>query len=451
MRIALINPREVLIGDEAFMSIFDTLSAKYMFRPKFSGFGLGLLLVAALTPPEHTIEVIDENFDPIPWDIHYDLVGITANTSQAKRAYEISDEFRRRGNTVVMGGIHATVMADEAKEHADSVVVGEAEGCWSALLDDLKHNKLKPFYKKHGPIDLQLSPIPRYDLLKPENYSLVWVQTTRGCPHDCEFCAASRVYGRKYRRKTIEQVIKEVKLIKSIWTRPQVSFADDNMFVDRKHSTVLLKRLSNLEIKYFAQSDISIAEDKEFLKLLRDSGCNILFIGFETLSADGLRQINSNKWKSRYLKNYERYIERIQNIGIGVMGAFVIGLDSDTTATFNDIAEFVVENNLYAMQLTVLTPLPGSRLRDRLLAENRITNINDWARYTCNDINIVPQNMTAAQLREGFLAIHRRVYNDEACAQRMEDFKAISNRMARDKRSKPVSQRTPHDPENPEA
>jgi len=433
MRVALINPREVLIGDRNFMSIFDGLSKKYVFRPKFSGFGLGLLVIAALTPPEYKIDVIDENFDPIPWKTRYDLIGITANTSQATRAYEIADEFRKRGNTVVIGGIHATILADEAKEHADSVVVGEAESTWPVLLEDLKHNKVKPFYKQQGPIHLRLSPIPRYDLLKPENYSIIWVQTTRGCPHDCEFCAASRVYGRKYRRKSVRQIIRELEVVKRIWDRPQVSFADDNMFVHRNHSTVLLDRLKELDIKYFAQSDISIAEDKEFLRLLKDSGCNILFIGLETLSREGLRQINNNKWKARYLENYERYIERIQTVGIGVMGAFVIGLDTDTVSTFNEIAEFVIRNNLYAMQLTILTPLPGSRLRERLLAENRITNLNDWARYTCNDINIIPRNMTPEQLQAGFFSIHRRVYSDEACTRRMEYFKEIYTKIVGNK------------------
>lgn len=425
MKIALINPVQVLVGDRDFMSLLNDLAKKYMFRPKFSGFGLGLLVIAALTPPEFEVEVVDENFDPIPLDNGYDLVGITANTSQATRAYEISDEFRKRGATVVMGGIHATVLANEAKEHADSVVVGEAENIWPLLLEDFKHNRLRPFYNQEGVVDMGLSPAPRYDLLKAENYRLVWVQTTRGCPHDCEFCAASRVYGRKYRKKGIEQVIEEIELIKSIWDRPQVSFADDNMFCDRSRSAALLDRLRELDIKYFAQSDISVAEDREFLRLLKDSGCNILFIGFETLSMEGLAQINNNKWKAKYLEKYEEHIETIQTMGIGVMGAFIIGLDTDTVSSFDRIAGFVLKNNLYAMQLTVLTPFPGSRLRERLLAENRITNINDWTRYTCNDINIIPRNMTPEQLRGGFMDIHRRVYGDEACVRRMEYFKKL--------------------------
>lgn len=433
MKLALINPMEVLIGDENFMSLFNDLSKKYVFRPKFSGFGLGLLVVASLTPPEFMIEIIDENFDQIPFDNDYDLVGITANTSQAIRAYEIADRFRKRGNTVVIGGIHATVLPYEAKEHADTVLIGEAENSWPLLLEDYKHNRLKPFYKQEKVVDLRLSPLPRYDLLKPENYTVVWVQTTRGCPHDCEFCAASRVYGRNYRKKTVDQILREIELIKRIWDRPQVSFADDNMFVDRNHSTVLLNRLRELNIKYFAQSDISIAEDENFLRLLKDSGCNILFIGLETLSKEGLRQINNNKWKARYLEKYEKYVERIQTIGIGVMGAFVIGLDTDTISIFDRIAEFVIKNNLYAMQLTILTPLPGSRLRERLLGENRIANVNDWTKYTCNDINIIPRNMTAEQLREGFFLIHRRVYGDEACTQRMKYFKEIYNKIAKNK------------------
>jgi len=425
MEIALINPREPLVGDADLMAILDDLSDKQVFRPKFSGFGLGLLTVAALTPSEHEIKIIDENFDPIPWDNRYDLVGITANTSQATRAYEIADAFRKRGNTVVVGGIHATVLPVEAKEHADCVVVGEAENTWSTLLKDYEHNQLKPYYKTDKLVDLSMSPIPRHDLLKKENYEIIWIQTTRGCPYDCTFCAASRVYGRKYRRKTIHQVVKELESIQRIWDRPQISFADDNMFVDKKYSTHLLNAISQLNIRYFAQCDISVAENDDFLKLLKKSGCNILFIGFETLSKEGLEQVNRNKWKARYLKHYEEYIEKIQSLGMGVMGAFVLGLDTDDMSTFDGISEFIIKNNLYAAQVTVLTPLPGNRLREKLLSENRIININNWSKYTCNDVNIIPLNMSPEQLRSGFLAVHRKIYSPEANKRRLDYFKSI--------------------------
>lgn len=430
MKIGLISPKEMIIGDEEFMSLFEGVSKTYMFRPKLSGAGLGLLIIAALTPPEFEIELIDENSNSIPWENHYDLIGITANTSQATRAYEIADRFRGKGTTVVMGGIHATVFPNEAKEHADSVVVGEAENTWRKLIEDYRHNQLRPFYKENNAIDLSLSPIPRYDLLKKKKNDVIWVQISRGCPHDCEFCAASRVYGRKYRRKDTNQIVQEIELIQNIWDKPQINFADDNMFVDRKYSTLLLNKLATLNIRYFAQSDISIADNEDFLKLVKDSGCNILFIGFETLSQKGLRQINNNNWKARYLRHYEEYIERIQTLGIGVMGAFVIGLDSDDISIFDRIADFIIGNNLYAAQITILTPVPGSRLRDRLLAENRIQNINDWTKYTFTEVNFIPRNMTVSQLRNGYMSIHRKIYSNEAYTQRMDYFKNIYKRNA---------------------
>lgn len=428
MKIGLVNPRGLVVGDEALLSIFEDLSRKYVFRPKFSGFGLGLLIVAALTPPDIKVEVVDENFEDIPFEKDYDLVGITANTAQATRAYEIADEFRRRGSSVALGGIHATLLPDEARQHADTVLVGECERLWPQLLEDFCRKRLKYEYREAEEVDLCESPIPRYDLLKKENYNIIWVQTTRGCPHDCEFCAASRVYGKRYRRKSIGQIIKEVELIQSIWGRPQISFADDNMLVDRRHSRQLLNELRKLNIKFMVQSDISVAKDVEFLELLRDSGCSILFIGLETLSAEGLKRINSNKWKARHLDRYEEYIDRIQSIGIGVMGAFIVGLDTDTVAVFDEIADFVLRTNLYAMQVTVATPYPGSRLRERLLTEGRVINLTDWSKYTCNDVNIIPLKMTGDQLKAGFLAVNRKIYSDDVCIGRMKHFKELYKR-----------------------
>jgi len=434
MKIALISPKGRLFSNEPrLLQFWENAKVKNgskLLSPHFSlwaGFNLGLLVIAALTPKRFHVELIDENLNlnGIDFEKYYDLVAITTITQQATRAYEIADEFRKRGCKVIIGGIHATIIPHEAKMHADSVVIGEGEGLWPQLLNDFLDNKIKPFYSTRNLFNLRKSPIPRYDLLNPKDYKVIWLQASRGCPFDCEFCAASKIFGIKFRHKTIEQVIKEIKVIKKIWKNPQINFSDDNMFIDRKYVVELIKRLIPLKIRWAASTDISVAKDESFLKLLRKAGCMILFIGFESLSKKGLSTIDRYGWKCKQLDNYAAYVEKIQSYGIGVQGAFILGLDSDDASVFKKTSDFIVNNNFYAAQITVLTPLPGTRLRERLDREKRLLPEGNWDRYSFLDVNFIPKRMSSKDLQDGILKVYQEVYSKENRFKIASHFKKI--------------------------
>ena len=325
MNIGLISPQGKFGGNNKYFQDWcnsPTSGWLDAYKDYFGGFSTGLLVVAALTPDKHQVELVDENVDEIDFDREYDLVGISYMTQQATRAYAIADQFRKRKRKVVLGGIHPTVLPEEAKIHADSVVVGEVEYLWEKVLRDLEANRLQEFYRSEEPVDMKDSPLPRFDLLDPKKYSSLLLQTSRGCPHDCEFCAASKVYGRKYREKSTAQVLREIEYGKSLFGNVPFYLWDDNFFVSKGRRRELLEQLTSLQIRWLSQTDISIAEHDDLLSLAYQSGCILLFIGFESLRGENLRQIDDRQWKYRYLSKYAEYIEKIQSHGIRVQGGF---------------------------------------------------------------------------------------------------------------------------------
>ncbi len=411
-RIAFINPRGRQTTDPEFARILSALINSKSYRQAYSGFGLSLLILAALTPEDWDRELIDENFQPIDFDRPYDLVAVTANTQQATRAYQIGEEFGRRGVPAVLGGIHATVLPEEAGRHFRSVAVGEAESVWPSILRDRQRGELKPLYRPEAAADLSLSPSPRYELLDREKYNTIWVQATRGCPYDCSFCVASKIFGNRYQVRPIEQVVGDIERVKGRWQSPNISFADDNMFVKRQYARDLIRELKGLNIRYFVQSDISIAEDDELLKSLQESNCGMIFIGFESVSAEALKGINRKRTKYRYLDRYSSLIQKIQTMGIGVYGAFIVGFDQDTGETIERLGDFIASNHLYASQITILTPYPGSRVREQLAAEGRLLD-RDWSHYNCTEVTFVPRQLSPGELQEAYNRLHRRVYGPE--------------------------------------
>lgn len=425
MKIGLINPKGLKTNDNNLVEIFQKTSSVQSYTDSLSGaFGSGLLVIASLTPDHIEIEFIDENFDDIDFNEGYDLIGISAMTHQASRAYEIADEFRRRGVVVAIGGIHATVLPDEAKSHCDSVFIGEAEHTWPAFLEDFKDGNILDFYKSGKAVDMTCLPTPSYDLVNKENYKVIWMQIGRGCPHDCEFCVASNVYGYIYRHKTIKQIIDEIEFIQRIWPNVRINFADDNLFLNKKFSKELVKHLRGINLRWYAQTDISIANDEEFIRELKAAGCTTLFIGFESITESSLSQINKNLWKLKQLNNYPEAIKKIQSKGIGIVGAFIIGFDGDTKDTLNELSDFIIENNIFVPQITVLTPLPGSRLYERLKKENRLTDI-PWNNYTFTEVNYIPKNMTGEELQNELYEIYKKVYSKESRLKVLKYFKNI--------------------------
>ncbi|MFH1853931.1 MAG: radical SAM protein [Candidatus Omnitrophota bacterium] len=430
MKIALIYPKGAFFGTNRklleFWEEVKKISQGHLWSAFgiWSGFSIGLLVIAALTPKNFRIKLIDENYENIDFNERYDLVGISFMTQQAQRAYEIAGKFRSRGIKVVLGGIHATVLSEEAKQHCDSVVIGEAENVWQQLLADFEKGRLKEYYRSESMVDITRSPIPRCDLLNPAYYRVAWIQASRGCPRDCEFCAASNVFGHRYRHKTVSQIEKEIIAIKKIWNNIIIGFADDNMLVDRVYAERLIKRIARHNIRWFVQTDISVAEDDKLLKLLSESGCMMLFVGFESTNKQSLTAIDKTGWKRRQFDNYKGYIEKIQSYGMGVLGAFILGLDTDDESIFNKTSDFILDNHLYGAQVTVLTPLPGTRLRERLKKENRILT-NPWSDYSLTTVAFIPKNMTVDELQDGLLGVYKSVYNKEANMDRLRYYKEI--------------------------
>ena len=363
---------------------------------------LGLLTIAGLTDDSFDIKYINDHNDEIDFDEHFDLIGLTGMTRQVTRAYQIADEFRRKNVPVVMGGIHATILPKEVKEHVDSVVVGEGEISWPRLLNDFKKGKLEPFYvqESNDLIDLKKSVIPRYDIIDPNKYEMFPVQTTRGCPHDCDFCSAPKLFGSVYRHKTVDQVINEVMAVKkaTIYDKPFVFFSDDNMFANKKFSKTLLKELIPLNIHYWTQCDITVGSDEKLLELMRESGCKFIVIGFENLLEENLGEVSA--WKRRQLANYADNIKRIRSYGIEILGTFIIGMDHDTENYFSKMRDFIVENDLWFFP-HILTPYEGTKLRKRLEKEDRLLD-KDWSHYDNASITFKPKMMTEEELQRGF-------------------------------------------------
>lgn len=431
MKIALISPKAPFLSSNPEFQSFFTQSPQMEFYWQYwSGLGSGLLVLGALTPDDVKVELFDENIEHIDFSGDYDLVAISMMTQQASRGYDIARKFRERKSKVVLGGIHPTVLPEEAKQYADSIVVGEAENVWEELLNDFHHNRLRPVYTSHQEVDLRKSPTPRYELLENKSYKMVWVQATRGCPHDCKFCCASRVYGNKYRHKSTAQVIEEIKKINKIERHALIGFADDNLFCDRKYSQELLKQVSNLKIRWIGQSDIRISNDKHLLKHIKKSGCVALLIGLESLCEENLRGLDSSDWKLKQSKNYAESIQIIQSIGIGVIGTFIVGFDHDESTVFDELAEFIIDNRLVGAQIAALTPFPRTKIREQFLEEGKIMD-TPWSNYTLYNVNIKPKRMNVQELERGILYTFKRVYSEKVAREKTKYFKNIFSQLVK--------------------
>lgn len=388
--------------------------------------------------------------------LDFDLVALSTYTARAFDAYLVADAYRATGVPVVFGGLHATVLPEEVAQHADAVVVGEGEALWPQVVEDFRRGgraALRPVYREAQPgrFDLACSPMPRYDLLTtvpdavathdPASsgqidrlgpYNRITVQTTRGCPWDCEFCAASRLYGR-YRLKPVSRVLEEIDAVRALWRRPFIEFADDNTFVHRGWAKELLRELCGREIRYFTETDVSIAEDEELLDLLYPSGCRQVLIGFETPRREGLIGIDRANWKSRQFDRYLQAIGKIQSRGVSVCGCFIVGLDTDTPAIFDEMLDFIHRARLLEVQVTVLTPFPGTRLYQRLQSEDRLLYPGRWDRCTLFDVNFRPKHMSVERLEEGVMQLWRECWNGAAFAERKRYYRELLRaRRARD-------------------
>ena len=342
---------------------------------------IGLLTLAGLTPENFAVEYHEiadlKTLPELPVD--FDLVAISTFTAQFYEACDVADFYRAKGISVVMGGITVTSLREQAKEHCTSVVGGEGELLWPELLADFERGALKPFYATNREFDLADAPMPRFDLLDPQKYNRLTVQTSRGCPHRCEFCASSILLTSRYKVKPVEKVIAEVRAIKKIWPKPFIEFADDNTFAHRAHYKKLLRELAREKVRWFTEADVRVAEDDELLALIRDAGCQQILIGLESPGRTSLYGIElKNNWKLRQQDFYREAIAKIQSYGITVNGCFILGLDGDTRDVFDEVLHFVRDSQLYEVQITFMTAFPGTPLYARLKNEGRILRDRAW-------------------------------------------------------------------------
>ena len=394
---------------------------------------LSLLIIAALTPDDIEVDYVEvpdvSQVKKLATD--YDLVAITSYSAQIYEAYELAQRYRAAGVPVVIGGTHVMAEPEEAKNYADSVVIGEAEPIWPRLIEDFRNNRLQPFYQEElpGTYALADSPTPRYELLEPKNYNRITVQTSRGCPHDCEFCAGSKLFGKGFRQKPVDRVIREIEKIKEQWPRPFIEFADDNTFVDKKWSNDFLKALIPLGIRWFTETDISVADDAQLLELMYHSGCYQLLIGLESTSRDSLNGIDTHNWKLKRRDSYLEAINKIQSNGITVNGCFIVGLDGDTPGIFSEIGDFIQQARLLEAQVTVLTPYPGSPLYKRLKSEGRLLKDTYWDQCTMFDVNFRPKQMSIAELEKGLLGLFQEIYTEKEYLKRKRYYMDIVKKL----------------------
>lgn len=356
---------------------------------------LTLPTVAALTPPDVDVTIADENVEPIDYDEPVDLVGLTAMTMHAPGAYRLAEYFRARGVPVVMGGIHASLLPEEAKQHVDSVVVGEAEGIWPQVVEDAKRGELKPFYRAEGHPDLSNLPRPRLDLLKAEAYDRVaCVQTARGCPFQCDYCSVSRFFGRTYRTRPLDEVVSEVEDLGERF----IAFVDDNIAGDPRYAKELFERLIPLKVKWGSQASITIAQDPELVKLAVRSGCYSLFVGIESLDQQNLVDVHKRVNK---VGQYERALKTFRDHGITVVASFIFGLDHDDEGVFERTVRFCERNKIELPVFFILTPIPGTPIYRRMEAEGRLIT-RDWERYDGMHVVYRPRLMSPETLQKGF-------------------------------------------------
>jgi radical SAM superfamily enzyme YgiQ (UPF0313 family) len=389
---------------------------------------LGLLTLAGLTPNTFEIayhEIADlKKLPELPVD--FDLVAISTFTAQFYEACDVADFYRLINIPVVMGGITVSSLRDQAKEHSNSVVIGEGELLWPEVLADFDRGDLKPFYATSREFDLVDAPLPRFDLLAPQKYNRLTVQTSRGCPHKCEFCASSVLLTPRYKVKPVDKVIAEIREIKKIWAKPFIEFADDNSFAHRGHYKNLLRELAKENVRWFTEADVRVAEDDELLGLMRDAGCQQVLIGLESPRRASLSGIElKTNWKLRQQAFFREAITRIQSYGITVNGCFILGLDGDTPETFDDVLEFVRDSGLYEVQVTFQTAFPGTPLYSRLKKEGRILRDNAWELCTLFDINFRPKNLSVSELQSGFLKLVKQLYSTEETRERRHKFKRM--------------------------
>ena len=388
---------------------------------------LGLLYLAAATPAGHELHYYEAEAagkEPAAVD-DCDLVAISTFSAQIFEAYEIAERLRLRGVKVAMGGLHVSVMPVEAQQHADYVIVGEGENVWPDVVAHAVRNEPPRMFRSadYAPIDVAHLPVPRYDLLDARPYNRFTVQTSRGCPWRCDFCASTVMLSQNYRKRPVADVIRDIRAIERVKEHPFIEFADDNTFVDKEWGKELCRQLIPLKLKWFTETDISVADDPELLGLMREAGCRQILVGLESPTAGPLQGVEMRgNIKAKWAGRYEEKLREIQSHGITVNGCFILGLDGHTPDIFREVLAFAKEVPLFEVQVTLLTAFPGTPLYTRFLKEGRILQPGRWDLCTLFDVNHQPNGMTPQQLRDGLYWLAGELYSAECTEMRRKPF-----------------------------
>ena len=373
---------------------------------------LALAVLEALTPEGHEVRVVEEEFEPLPLDEHWDLIGITTMTATAQRAYELARRFRERGGKVVLGGVHVSMLPEEALEHADAVVVGEAEGVWERVVEDARRGELRRIYRNMRP-PIEHTPVvkwPRPRKIFGINTSVTPVMTTRGCPNDCEFCCVHQLYGHRVRYMPIERVVEQ---IRSTHT-DQIMFLDDNLGGNRRYAMRLFAALRPLRIQFLAQVSVRFVLDEPLFAAARRAGLAGIFVGVESVQPEAMRALR----KSTSLDDLVRAIRRCNRAGVAFHASLIFGLDEQGPSVFDHTLDFLMTHNVPSASANVLTPYPGTALYDRLLREGRIVHTN-WAYYDHTTPVFRPARMSPRQLADNYIRFRRGLFSLRSIAKRL--------------------------------
>jgi radical SAM superfamily enzyme YgiQ (UPF0313 family) len=376
---------------------------------------VALLVLAALTPGGHQVEIADENAQKLNLDDQPDLVGITVNVDTSKQAYNIASHYRTQGIPVILGGIHVSANPDEALQFADAVCIGEAETLWTTIINDAEKGRLQERYYHAHPTGLESTPVPKWDMLNQDHYLYTnTVLTSRGCPFRCEFCYNSCDYVHQlFRNKPIQNVIREIERLST----KQVMFIDDNFIGNVAWTREFIREIKSMGITWHAAVSANLVNYPQLIREMRASGCQSLFIGFETISQASIQGVNKSQ---NNVARYEELIRLLHQNDIMVNASLVFGFDEHTPEVFQTTLEWLMINKIETMTAHILTPYPGTILYQKLLEQGRITDF-DTAHYNTSCVVFKPQNMTAEELYQGYLKIYREFYSFKNIIRRMPE------------------------------
>ncbi len=387
----------------------DLQSTHFKFTPKevrsFWFARLTLPHLAALTPEDIEVKLIDEAVEPINFDEVTDLAGITVNTYLAPRAYQISAEFRQRGVPVILGGVHPSLYPQEARQHADAIAIGEAETIWGTVLQDVKQGRLQPVYRASAFPSLTGLPLPRRDLLRQDAYLTTnTIQTTRGCPFNCDFCSVTDFFGHTYRCRPLPEVMQEIETLNL--NRPLV-FVDDNIIGRPDYALELFHAMKPYKVRWGSQCSINLAKHPKLMKAAKESGCVAMFIGIESICQENLDEVHKG---INHTEKYEEAIKRIHDHGIAINAGMILGMDHDDESVFERTLEFLEKNRIEYATFHILTPVPGTILYERMEQAGRIIDC-DWSKYNGGYTVFRPKLMSPEALEEGYYWTYHQFYS----------------------------------------